>query len=454
MQCEFIHAMGNGPGGIKEYIDRLYRYDGFFGAFAWEWCDHAIDMGDSKYFYGGDFGEYPNDGNFCVDGLVYPDRRPHTGLLEYKQAIKPFAIKSYSNIMVVENRYDFAELDDKLYFEVNGERMEFDVPPRGKKSFPRPNGDVVMVKAYQKSDTLWAKKGYEVGFEQLIVNDNVPKLEPVNADGSFEVSEQGRNITIKGNNFEYIFDKSTGNFKKLSDAVTRSVEWNVWRAPTDNDRNIMRDWINADYHREQSYVYDCTYDVTDTVTIKCHNALIPVVQRKHMDIETVWTIYANGIIDMQSSVKVGENLPVIPRFGLRFFTKGENVKYYGYGPYESYSDKHLCTYLDEFNTTVSDMYEPYIKPQENGSHFGTRYVETENIRVSSDTPFSFSALHYTQEELTEKKHNFELEKCDDTVLCIDYKQNGIGQNSCGPLTQEEYRFDESEFEFKIRIEIK
>ena len=127
MQCEFIHAMGNGPGGIKEYIDRLYRYDGFFGAFAWEWCDHAIDMGDSKYFYGGDFGEYPNDGNFCVDGLVYPDRRPHTGLLEYKQAIKPFAIKSYSNIMVVENRYDFAELDDKLYFEVNGERMEFDL---------------------------------------------------------------------------------------------------------------------------------------------------------------------------------------------------------------------------------------------------------------------------------------------------------------------------------------
>ena len=454
MQCEFIHAMGNGPGGVKEYIDRLYRYDGFFGAFAWEWCDHAIDMGDSKYFYGGDFGEYPNDGNFCVDGLVYPDRRPHTGLLEYKQAIKPFAIKSYSNIMVVENRYDFAELDDKLYFEVNGERMEFDVPPRGKKSFPRPNGDVVMVKAYQKSDTLWAKKGYEVGFEQLIVNDTVPKLETVNADGSFEVSEQGRNITIKGNNFEYIFDKSTGNFKKLSDAVTRPVEWNMWRAPTDNDRNIMHDWINADYHREQSYVYDCTYDVTDTVTIKCHNALIPVVQRKHMDIETVWTIYANGIIDMQSSVKVGENLPLIPRFGLRFFTKGENVKYYGYGPYESYSDKHLYTYLDEFNTTVSDMYEPYIKPQENGSHFGTRYVETENIRVSSDTPFSFSALHYTQEELTEKKHNFELEKCDDTVLCIDYKQNGIGQNSCGPLTQEEYRFDESEFEFKIRIEIK
>lgn len=92
-------------------------------------------MGDSKYFYGGDFGEYPNDGNFCVDGLVYPDRRPHTGLLEYKQAIKPFAIKSYSNIMVVENRYDFAELDDKLYFEVNGERMEFDVPPRGKRAF-------------------------------------------------------------------------------------------------------------------------------------------------------------------------------------------------------------------------------------------------------------------------------------------------------------------------------
>lgn len=152
---------------------------------------------------------------------------------------------------------------------------------------------------------------------------------------------------------------------------------------------------------------------------------------------------------------MGENLPLNSAFGLSFSLKARTSNILRLrSSIESYSDKHLYTYLDEFNTTVSDMYEPYIKPQENGSHFGTRYVETENIRVSSDTPFSFSALHYTQEELTEKKHNFELEKCDDTVLCIDYKQNGIGQNSCGPLTQEEYRFDESEFEFKIRIEIK
>ena len=174
-----------------------------------------------------------------------------------------------------------------------------------KKSFPRPNGDVVMVKAYQKSDTLWAKKGYEVGFEQLIVNDTVPKLEPVNADGSFEVSEQGRNITIKGNNLNISLINQQV-IQKLSDAVTRPVEWNVWRAPTDNDRNIMRDWINADYHREQSYVYDCTYDVTDTVTIKCHNALIPVVQRKHMDIETVWRFMQTVLLICSRALKWGE----------------------------------------------------------------------------------------------------------------------------------------------------
>ena len=165
-------------------------------------------------------------------------------------------------------------------------------------------------------------------------------------------------------------------------------------------------------------------------------------------------MYANGIIDMTARVKVEEIMPVLPRFGLRIFTTGEDVTYYGYGPYESYSDKHLCAYLDEFTAKVDDMHEDYIKPQENGSHFGTRYVETEKLRISADTPFSFNASHYTQEELTNKAHNFEIEKCADTVLCVDYKQNGIGQNSCGPLTQEQYRFDEKEFEFKLRIEVK
>lgn len=455
MQCEFIHAMGNGPGGIKEYIDRMYRYDGFFGAFAWEWCDHAIDMGNGKYFYGGDFGEFPHDGNFCVDGLVTPDRKPHTGLMEYKQAIKPFAVKSYSNIIVVENRYDFAELSDMLTFEVNGEKVEFDVPPRGKKSFPRPEGDVLMIRAYQKTESPWAKKGYEVGFEQIVINDTISKLAEIASNGKIEVSEQGRSIIISGNGFEYVFDKAIGNFARLNEAVTKSIEWNVWRAPTDNDRNIRSEWERAGYDRELPFVYDTTCEQIDgSVAIKCHSALIPAAQRKTADIYSVWTVYADGTIDLTAKVAVEEVMPVLPRFGLRIFTTGEEVTYLGYGPYESYSDKHLCSYFDKFTQTVDEMYEDYIKPQENGSHFGTRLVETEKLRVSSDMPFSFNASHYTQEELTRKKHNFELEKCADTVLCVDYKQNGIGQNSCGPLTQKQYRFDEKEFEFRIRIEIK
>lgn len=455
MQCEFMHAMGNGPGGIKEYIDRLYRYDGFFGVFAWEWCDHAVDMGDGRYFYGGDFGEYPHDGNFCVDGLVYPDRRPHTGLLEYKQAIKPFAVTSYSNIIIVENRYDFAELDDMLRFEVNGKEIKFDIPPRGKKSFPRPDGDIIMVRAYQKNDTLWAKKGYEVGFEQIIVNDTVPKIEEINSDKEPDMTEDERYITVSGDGFNYVFDKAKGNFSRLSDAAVKPLEWNIWRAPTDNDRNIAPDWIAAGYDREESFVYECcAAKENGAVKITCHNAMIPVAQRKAVDIKAEWRIYSNGTIDLKAECSAGEGMPVLPRFGLRFFTTGENIKYYAYGPYESYSDKHLASYLGEFSSKVCDMHEDYIKPQENGSHFGARYVETEKLRISSDIPFSFNASEYTQEELTSKKHNYELKKCSDTVLCIDYKQNGIGQNSCGPLAMEKYRFNERNFEFKIRIEIK
>lgn len=454
MQCEFIHAMGNGPGGIKEYIDRLYRYDGFFAAFAWEWCDHAV-LKDDKYLYGGDFGEFPHDGNFCMDGLVYPDRTPHTGLLEYKQAIKPFKVTAYSNIFIVENRYDFSELSDMLTFEVNGREMKIDVLPRGKKSFARPEGDTLMIRAYQKNDTPWAEKGYEVGFEQIIINDTIPKLEPVTADGAVTVTEQGRSIAVSGDGFEYIFDKAVGNFTKLNDVISKPVEWNIWRAPTDNDRNIAPTWRNAGYDRETNYVYDVSYEVRDgAAVINCHSALLPIYLQKTLDIFAEWTIYADGTVDLKTSVKADEIMPTLPRFGLRFFTNGENVKYYGYGPYESYSDKHLASYLGEFETTVNDMHEDYIKPQENGSHFGTRYVETDTIRVSSDTPFSFNASHYTQEELTQKAHNFELEKSAETILCIDYKQNGIGQNSCGPLPLPEYRFDEKEFEWKIRIEIK
>lgn len=455
MQCEFIHAMGVGPGGIREYIDRMYRYDGFFGAFAWEWCDHAVYMGDGKYFYGGDFGEYPHDGNFCMDGLVYPDRTPHIGLLEYKQAIKPFAVKTYSNIIVVENRYDFTELSDKLYFKINGESVIFDVPPRGKKSFPRPEGDTLMIKAYLKNDEPWAKKGYEMGFEQLVINDTVPALGAVNAGGDIRVSESGIDILISGNEFEYVFDKALGNFKRIGDTVTKPVEWNIWRAPTDNDRNIVREWRLAGFDRGKTYVYECGAEQYEGyVKILCKSAVIPVALQKIIDIYSEWTVYADGTIDLDTKCKVDADMPDLPRFGLRFFTTGESIRYYGYGPHGSYSDMNLCAYLDEFEAEVDDMHEDYLKPQENGSHFGTRYVETEKLRISSDTPFSFSASHYTQEELTKKTHNFELEKIPETVLCVDYKQNGIGQNSCGPLTQKPYRFNEKEFEFKIRIEVK
>ncbi len=456
MQCEFIHAMGNGPGGIKEYIDRMYRYDGFFAAFAWEWCDHAVDMG-GRYFYGGDFGDYPNDMNFCVDGLVYPDRTPHTGLLEYKQAIKPFAVSSYGNIIILENRYDFSELGDKLYFEINGERAEFNVAPRGKQSFARPEGDTLMIRAFQKNDEPWAEAGHEVGFEQLIIKDAAKPLDEIAEEGEISVREDGVNIVIAGTDFEYVFDRVIGNFSRMRtdrDIITRPAEWNVWRAPTDNDINIEKEWRGAGYDCEETYVYGCGIEKNGSyVKIICHSALLPVYRQKTADINAEWIIYPSGIIDMKARVRVGKELPELPRFGLRLFVRGERVSYYGFGPRESYCDKRLSAYLDEFETTVDNMHEDYIKPQENGSRFGTGYAEIGGIRVSSDVPFSFNASHYTQEEMTEKRHNFELEKIDDTVFCIDYRQNGIGQNSCGPPPLPEYRFDEKEFEWKIRIEL-
>lgn len=481
MQCEYIHAMGNGPGGIEDYTALMDKHDGFFAAFVWEWCDHAIYMGEEngrkKFYYGGDSGEYPHDENFCMDGLVYPDRRPHTGLLEFKNNIRPIRASLKNTQIVFENRLDFVNANK--YADIRYELLENgkvvsegefeidDIEPKGTATadipaIPNKNADYALkITYYQKTDGILTKAGRDMGFDFLVLKEAEP--ETVVCGGSIDISETETEISISGAGFEYVYDKLRGVFKSFIINGTKinktPLEWNIWRAPTDNDRNVKQRWKDACFDRALTRAYESeAYFEDNCVIIRTTLAVLAVHTQRIVDIDARWTVKTDGSVKLSASCKKNDTVPFIPRFGLRMFLPKcfDRVKYYGYGPYESYEDKKEASYMGAFESSVADLHEDYIKPQENGSHCGCKQftiMDGERMIEVRGDGFSFNASEYTQEELTEKQHNYELKKCGDTVLCIDYRQSGIGSNSCGPELPGDLRL-EGEFEFEIQLEFK
>lgn len=486
--CEYIHAMGNGPGDAQDYQEIFDKYPRACGGFVWEFCDHAVYMGKTvngkeKYFYGGDFGEYPHDGNFCTDGLIYPDRRPHTGFKEVKNVYRPVRAQwadQEKGIVTFSNWMDFLSTDDyvEAYYLLshNGNKIKqekIDLPniaPHEKAQVTLPveasgEGKWLLDIVYlQKNDEALTPKGHELGTDQLTVKEGraLPQVNLPEGKRGVTTTERALEIDVIGENFRYTFDKSTGLFAKLSygqnSYLTRPMEYNIWRAPTDNDRNIRHTWAAAGYDKVQPRVYETRVEQVDgKVIIKAKLSLAAVVLQRVMTIDAAFAIDQKGQIDIALHCEKDPAMPFLPRFGLRLFMPWQmgKVEYFGYGPYESYVDKQRASVLGKYTTTPWENHEDYIKPQENGSHYGCDYVtaqgDTGGIAVISETPFSFNLSPYTQEELTHKAHNFELEPCGDAVLCIDYKVSGIGSNSCGPKLLEKYQFAENTFTFNVTL---
>ena len=243
--------------------------------------------------------------------------------------------------------------------------------------------------------------------------------------------------------------------------ITAPVEWNVWRAPTDNDRNIVTEWQNAGYDRSTVKVYRAEAKLRqNVVTITCDFSIAAPVVQPFLRLHAVWSINAAGQVKLVLDGKRDPVFPFLPRFGLKFClpavqedgnaqTGDTPVSYFGYGPHESYIDKHRASYMDHFFTTVGALHQDYVRPQENGSHYNCHYVRVGALLAQGKRPFSFNASEYMPEELTEKKHNYELEKAGCVVVCTDYKMSGVGSNSCGPALLPQYRFDEEEFKWEM-----
>ena len=496
--CEYAHSMGVGPGDLKAYWDVIYANDRFFGGCVWEFTDHSIAIGDDiygapKYTYGGDFGDFPHSSNFCVDGMVYPDRRPHTGLKEYKQVIKPFAVTEADiaeGYFRVKNLKYFTGME--MYsihwsLEQNGKTVKQgfipapSIKPQTSKKFfidlsgvNKSLGGELNISVTENLATPWADARYEIGFEQISfapVAAERPSLEElIPSHKHIELKDEGKFVRVVAENTVYTFNKSEGTVCSIVDngkeMLATSIKPTVWRAPTDNDRRIVSKWKKARYDMA---VADCrefiVTEVTDKKAVLCaHLTLGAPTLRPFLYISVTYTILAKGGMLVsthaeRSDYKFIEPSPEFPRFGYEFKMPehNERIVYFGRGDGESYEDMRHSSKLGMYETTVTDNFEHYIRPQENSAHTDTRWVSVSDLMghglsvFCTDKPFSFNCCHYTAEQLTNTAHDYELVPLKETVVNIDYRNAGIGSNSCGPELDRKFAITENVIDFTFRI---
>lgn len=490
---EYCHSMGNGPGDFEDYFQMIQDNDKMCGGFVWEWCDHAIAHGTAEngktiYAYGGDHGEDIHDGNFCMDGLVYPDRTAHTGLLEYKNVYRPARVVSYdkeSGELVLHNYMDFDDLNDyvNISYELTqdglvigkGKLSEVSVAPHSegktnlKVNVPESGKCYLKLIYHLKKEMPLLEEDHILGFDEIEVSQKDAKcqlaekwMEKKATNSELQVNENDTQIHIKGREFSYTIDRRTALFTEMKFAgreyLNHPMELNIWRAPTDNDMYIKSEWKKA--HYDKAYTRAYTTEVAQGkhgVKITSHASVVAETVQKILDVTITWKIAAAGKIDADIAVTKDGEFPDLPRFGVRMFLdkKLSDARYFGMGPQESYRDKHQAASHSLYRANVGDLHEDYIRPQENGSHYDCEYVELNNSRygivASAEKAFSFNASYYTQEELEKKTHNYELTESDSVVFCVDYALNGIGSNSCGPVVLDQYRFNDVLFRFQFTL---
>lgn len=490
--CEYGHAMGNGPGGLRDYQDLFRRYTRIQGGFVWEWIDHGILRTDKDgrdyYAYGGDFGDFPHNGNFCMDGLVFPDRRPSPGLEEYKKVIEPVKVTEGSGRYTVENRYDFIGLNHlRLQWVVLEEGMEvlagrLPVPPVA------PGGNASLspdLSGLQKwpgreyrihfrfslgEDTSWATAGH------IIATADFPLVSP-----SAVVLDRSALATpsIKGDDLQIIVETEAGisytfckvrgfllNVERDGETMIRKGPvLNFWRPPIDNDMYLLDDMKNKYFlHRMSSKLLSLDLEEeVGAVIVTAGHLSVPNAQAAGWKTKTRWRIWGDG--ELQLSI-LGEkynerrNPPqVIPKIGLELLLPpdAEHVTWYGKGPGESYPDSCEAALVARYTMGADEMWTDYPYPQENGNRSETRWLHIGDGQGLFIQPygkpdtFNFSVSRYTKEVLEEAKHQNELTPGDDLVLNLDYKQNGLGSASCGEGVLPPYRLGYEDFSFGFII---
>ncbi len=483
--CEYCHAMGNGPGDLEAYWQLIYSEPRLMGGCIWEWCDHGIQVGVQEngqpmYHYGGDFDEPDHDGNFCVDGLVFPDRTPHGGLKEAKQVYRPVRVtRNADGAFVLRNMRAFTAAEEDLCcrYEVtgNGEvllrgAVELDLPPLGEQGITLPelsnvSGENLFIRFVfaAKVDTLWCKAGDVVCFDQLQLSPSLNMPEPpVQLPGQLLVEQTRKAIAVNGKGFCYTINGYTGLPAGMvyggQMLLDKAMEYNVWRAPTDNDAAIRRDWERFHLQELTPRVYNTTVTQDDcSVTVISRVSLGWLTHHPLMRMVTTVKVFADGRLDISVDGEITPQRPSLPRFGLRLMLPSafDTADYMGYGPGDSYVDKRHSAWWGRFSERIDQARENHIKPQESGSHAGCTVLTVKNksaaLSITANAPFSFNFSRYTQEELTCKRHHYELQPSAHAVLCLDAKMAGIGSNSCGPALDPAWQVSDKEWHVRFSL---
>lgn len=494
IHCEYCHAMGNGPGNLKDYQDLVYAHDKLQGGFVWEWFDHGIESftesGEKYYRYGGDFGDDPSNKDFCIDGLIMPDRTPSPGLYEYKKVIEPItttAVDIQKGIINLLSRYDFANLDRfNLVYKV----MEDDVILQtGFMAVPsieaRANKDITLpydlsaikVKpgahyyvniSYQlREDTSYAFSGHELAtaqFELPLYKEGIV----VRPEGILNVEKEHTTLHVKGANFSLDFNLVNGNLMNIvrdgMQILSKGPRLTLWRAPISNDMEII-DKLKKVYflHLEHEVVMNIDYHMegnilkveVDTINSTTNSAW-------HFKTKYVYTVCPSGdiLIDVEGtpSGRVDLAPDMLPRIGVSMHLDKsmEHVRYFGMGPGENYADSKEAAQMGLYANTVDGLFTNYVIPQENGNHMGCKWVSMTNDRgmgllASTEGDFNFSASWYEDKDLDDAKHTCDLVKRDYIVFNVDYKQNALGTNSCGQWQLDKYRAKFEDFKLSFRL---
>lgn len=467
--CEYAHAMGNGPGDIFEYNTVFEKYPNLIGGCIWEWADHVVVDENNVQRYGGDFkDEKTNDYNFCCDGLVFADRSLKAGSYEVREAYAPVRTSLDGKFLTVKNNLDFTNLneyeitftvecDGKCVLEkqtvLSTEPHKSDVIEIEYPELEAKYGAYLICKAI-KGGKVFSVTQHKLPFKKIIKKDDCKPA---------KMSQDREFIYADGNNFRYKFSKYSGTIAEITvndrQILAEPVKLSALRAPTDNDRHLKSVWLNPNSWQGEnlnvpfSKVYDC---VLEDNTIIINGSLAGVSRAPYFRYRLSLTFYDNGKIDFNLSGNIGKYVSWLPRLGFEFsfINNGENFKYFGYGPHESYRDMHNGSYISLFESSATKEYVPYVRPQEHGNHYGVKMLSVAGLSFNSSDDFECNVSNYSTEALLSAEHTDELVSDGNIHTRIDYKVSGIGSNSCGPQLDNKYRLEEKniDFQFSLKIE--
>lgn len=498
--CEYVHAMGNGPGGMKEYQDAFYQYRRLQGGFVWDWIDQGIKQttpdGRVWYAYGGDFGDWPNDHDFCINGLIFPDRTPSPALIEFKKVIQPVQFEASdlaSGKILMRNRYDYLTLDHlSLVWRVleNGRPVtsgECETPTLA------PDESVVIEAPFEIPETLapggeytldlslkmkegaeWAEAGHEVAWAQFILPAKGPEVAPLAVDAypALQVNQSRTELVVSNDNMKVVFDKVRGRIRTLEasgqEIMLAGPQLTFYRAPTRNDdaghkdESLTAQWRKAglDHLTHRIDAFDTEIRSNKLARVRVRSRIAAPTQVCGFRCEYIYHILGSGDIFLEvRGDPQGAQLPnELPRIGLELELPGsmEQVMWYGLGPNETYPDIIQSGRLGEWELPLDELTTPYVVPQENGNRSGVRWArflkpDGSGLMAAGQPLINFSAHSCTTSDLDKAWHLHELPHRDTYTVHLDHAQTGIGSHSCGPGTLPQYRLWTAPFSFSVRL---